>query len=312
MHEVADVHRELFAEHADAYGENVRPKIERCLAVTDAEAEAARRLRAEVRERYVEAARDVDLLLTPTVPFVAPPADADESAFRVARDQPHVPLRLHGLACPGAALRAGRGGSPRLAPARRQTGGRRARPGRRGIPRSRDGRPLETADNKGDAPRTPPAGSPRDAGPGQLRQRCPERLGGCSEEPPRFPLPGRRAGPARVRTHAVLRVGPGSRRGELRVRALDEQHVSARTACSTSTASSRAPSRRSRSPCRGSPARRTRSMRASAPCSRTARRRGASRSASTCASRRFRARSRAIPASCAGRRSRARPRTRSG
>ena len=83
MHEVADVHRELFAEHADAYGENVRPKIERCLAVTDAEAEAARTLRAEVRERYLEAARDVDLLLTPTVPFVAPPADADESAFRV-------------------------------------------------------------------------------------------------------------------------------------------------------------------------------------------------------------------------------------
>ena len=30
--EVADVHRELFAEHADSYGENVRPKIERCLA----------------------------------------------------------------------------------------------------------------------------------------------------------------------------------------------------------------------------------------------------------------------------------------
>ena len=83
MHEVADVHRELFAEHADAYGENVRPKIERCLAVTDAEAGAARKLRAEVRERYLEAAQDVDLLLTPTIPFVAPPADADESAFRV-------------------------------------------------------------------------------------------------------------------------------------------------------------------------------------------------------------------------------------
>ena len=39
MREVADVHRELFAEHADSYGENVRPKIERCLAVTDAEYE---------------------------------------------------------------------------------------------------------------------------------------------------------------------------------------------------------------------------------------------------------------------------------
>ena len=83
MHEVADVHRELYSEHADAYGENVRPKIERCLAVTDAEAETARRRRAEVRERYLEATQDVDLLLTPTVPFVAPPADADESAFRL-------------------------------------------------------------------------------------------------------------------------------------------------------------------------------------------------------------------------------------
>ena len=72
MHEVADVHRELFAEHADAYGENVRPKIERCLAVTDAEAEAARRLRAEVRERYLEAAQDVDLLLTPDRPVRRP------------------------------------------------------------------------------------------------------------------------------------------------------------------------------------------------------------------------------------------------
>ncbi|CAN5245361.1 hypothetical protein BH18ACT12_BH18ACT12_22510 [soil metagenome] len=82
MPAVAAVHREPFSEHADAYGENVRSKIERCLTVTDAEAAAARRLRAEVRERYFEATRDVDLLLTPTVPFVAPPADADESAFR--------------------------------------------------------------------------------------------------------------------------------------------------------------------------------------------------------------------------------------
>src|SRR5262249_48801638 len=32
--EVADVHRELFAEYADDYGANVRPKIERCLEVT--------------------------------------------------------------------------------------------------------------------------------------------------------------------------------------------------------------------------------------------------------------------------------------
>ena len=33
MREVADVHRELYAEHAELYGENIAPKIERCLAV---------------------------------------------------------------------------------------------------------------------------------------------------------------------------------------------------------------------------------------------------------------------------------------
>ena len=82
MREVADVHRELFAEHADSYGENVRPKIERCLAVTEAEAEAAARLREELRERYAEATADVDVVLTPTVPMVAPPAEADELGFR--------------------------------------------------------------------------------------------------------------------------------------------------------------------------------------------------------------------------------------
>jgi aspartyl-tRNA(Asn)/glutamyl-tRNA(Gln) amidotransferase subunit A len=82
MREVADVHAELFAEHADAYGDNVRTKIERCLAITDAQAEAAALRREQFREGYAEATRDVDLVLTPTVPFVAPPADANEHSFR--------------------------------------------------------------------------------------------------------------------------------------------------------------------------------------------------------------------------------------
>src|SRR5206468_883397 len=47
LREVADVHRELYAEQAELYGENIRPKIERCLAVTDAEAAAAAEARAE-------------------------------------------------------------------------------------------------------------------------------------------------------------------------------------------------------------------------------------------------------------------------
>jgi aspartyl-tRNA(Asn)/glutamyl-tRNA(Gln) amidotransferase subunit A len=82
MREVAGVHAELFAEHADAYGDNVRRKIARCLAVTDAEADAAARRREELREAYAEATQDVDLVVTPTIPFVAPPADADEHTFR--------------------------------------------------------------------------------------------------------------------------------------------------------------------------------------------------------------------------------------
>ncbi len=45
MREVADVHRELFAENGDAYGEDVRIKVERCLAVQDSEVERAERLR---------------------------------------------------------------------------------------------------------------------------------------------------------------------------------------------------------------------------------------------------------------------------
>jgi aspartyl-tRNA(Asn)/glutamyl-tRNA(Gln) amidotransferase subunit A len=82
--EVAEVHSGLFPDHADAYGENVRTKIERCLRVTDAEAEGAARRRAEYRERAEELMEGLDLLLTPTLGFVAPPHDVDELAERGA------------------------------------------------------------------------------------------------------------------------------------------------------------------------------------------------------------------------------------
>ena len=82
MREVADVHRGLFPERADEYGENVRGKIERCMQVTDEQVETARRLRAEYRDRCDEATQAFDLLVTPTIPFVAPPADADELTIR--------------------------------------------------------------------------------------------------------------------------------------------------------------------------------------------------------------------------------------
>ncbi len=82
MREVADVHRELYAEHGDLYGENVAAKLELCLAVTDAEYEAAVRARARYREELDELLGGVDLVVTPTLPFVAPPAGQDERALR--------------------------------------------------------------------------------------------------------------------------------------------------------------------------------------------------------------------------------------
>lgn len=82
MREAADVHRALFPGNEELYGENVRGKIERCLQVTDAEAARAAREREEYRDRVEEALAGVDLLITPTVPFVAPPADIDELEIR--------------------------------------------------------------------------------------------------------------------------------------------------------------------------------------------------------------------------------------
>ena len=71
-HEVAQVHRELYAEAGDLYGEDVRIKVERCLRVSDGEAAAADRERERYREALDAAFADVDLLLTPTLPIVAP------------------------------------------------------------------------------------------------------------------------------------------------------------------------------------------------------------------------------------------------
>jgi aspartyl-tRNA(Asn)/glutamyl-tRNA(Gln) amidotransferase subunit A len=105
MREVADVHRDLFAEHADAYGANVRHKVERCLGVTDADYEAAARRREEYRERCEVALGDLDLLVVPTLPFVPPPADVEELAVREALIRFTLPFNA--LGWPALALPAG-------------------------------------------------------------------------------------------------------------------------------------------------------------------------------------------------------------
>ena len=103
--EVADVHRELFAEHADEYGPTVRAKVERCVGVTDAEYERAVAARERYREQVADAAAGVDFVLTPTLECVAPPAPADELALRGRLTRLTFPLNAVGW--PAAALPCG-------------------------------------------------------------------------------------------------------------------------------------------------------------------------------------------------------------
>ena len=96
MREVADVHRDLFAEFADSYGDNVRTKIERCLSVTDAEYERALEVREAMRERAEAALEGVDLVLTPTLGFVAPRLPVDDLELREAAIRFTIPFNALG------------------------------------------------------------------------------------------------------------------------------------------------------------------------------------------------------------------------
>jgi aspartyl-tRNA(Asn)/glutamyl-tRNA(Gln) amidotransferase subunit A len=105
MREVADVHRDLFAEHADSYGENVRTKIESCLKVTDAEHAAAAQRRIDYRELAEQALDGIDLLLVPTLAIVPPPNDIDERAMRAELIRFTFPFNA--LGWPALAMPAG-------------------------------------------------------------------------------------------------------------------------------------------------------------------------------------------------------------
>jgi aspartyl-tRNA(Asn)/glutamyl-tRNA(Gln) amidotransferase subunit A len=80
--EVAEVHDQLYRDHRELYGPTVAFKMERALRVTDAEAEEAIRLRALYTERVAELMDDLDLIITPTVPTVAPPAGVGDLELR--------------------------------------------------------------------------------------------------------------------------------------------------------------------------------------------------------------------------------------
>jgi aspartyl-tRNA(Asn)/glutamyl-tRNA(Gln) amidotransferase subunit A len=105
MREVADVHRELYDEHRELYGEDVAVKIERCLRVTDAEAEAADRSRIAFRETCDELLGDLDLFLAPTIPVVAPPTGIGDGRLRPILISNTLPVNA--LGWPALALPCG-------------------------------------------------------------------------------------------------------------------------------------------------------------------------------------------------------------
>jgi aspartyl-tRNA(Asn)/glutamyl-tRNA(Gln) amidotransferase subunit A len=96
MSEVADVHRGLFPEYADSYGEDVRSQLERCLNVTDAEMESGLRSRKNYRDRCLEILGELDLLVAPTLEVVPPPVGIGNLALRERMTRLTFPLNALG------------------------------------------------------------------------------------------------------------------------------------------------------------------------------------------------------------------------
>jgi aspartyl-tRNA(Asn)/glutamyl-tRNA(Gln) amidotransferase subunit A len=110
--EIADVHRTRFAEHREDYSRNVAAKIEGCLALSDGEFEAGVRERERYRERMAAALAGLDLVITPTLRCVAPPAGVNELRLRPTLTSLTFPFNAIGA--PALALPCGpaEGGLP--------------------------------------------------------------------------------------------------------------------------------------------------------------------------------------------------------
>ena len=78
--EIVDVHAELYPANRDRYDPGIVTKMDRARAVTDEQVQAARAEREHYREKI--AALEVDLLVTPTIPMVAPPVGLGDLALR--------------------------------------------------------------------------------------------------------------------------------------------------------------------------------------------------------------------------------------
>jgi aspartyl-tRNA(Asn)/glutamyl-tRNA(Gln) amidotransferase subunit A len=114
--EVADVHRELYAEQGELYGDNVRAYLENAFAVTDAEYDAAVRARASLVDSAGSALDGFDLLVTPTLAGPVPAATAVEEDVYESMSRYTFPFNALGwpaLAIGGVQL-VGRAGADAL------------------------------------------------------------------------------------------------------------------------------------------------------------------------------------------------------
>ena len=81
-HEAAEVHAELWQDHREAYGESVAIKLEGAMRVSDADAARATAARERYRQEIGQLMAGLDLLATPTMTMVAPPAGVGDLALR--------------------------------------------------------------------------------------------------------------------------------------------------------------------------------------------------------------------------------------
>jgi aspartyl-tRNA(Asn)/glutamyl-tRNA(Gln) amidotransferase subunit A len=71
--EALESHAGLFPERAEDYGDDVRDSLEGAQELTSSEIEASKRLRERLREQVPRTLEGLDLVITPTLPIVAPP-----------------------------------------------------------------------------------------------------------------------------------------------------------------------------------------------------------------------------------------------